>query len=455
MPDNGTVEKIGLEGLMDRAQIYFSSGYRFHGRLDLEALKESFLTVSGAVDKYRYRLDFQSQDRIAWREQAPEHERFYVIETDDLCQAFADICESAHDLPGGGEGAEGQPAPLRFYVILGPRQGDEGEFILAHLNDHTYVDARSADFIFNKVVAYYSAHLLNQPEQMAAVLASVEQLKTVSAEQVIRERFDLAGQACHESNLEKMQGYQVEDVGGYGIPHADLDDCLDRHNQRRRRPVVRFKDLDPLVAQCRDRYPEVTRNSIACALLVKAMHDVNVASRDKPPGHNISFKMLSDLLPQPMRQKYSGNYIAFVPVTVNGGQPLAEIAHRIHQRIVGFKGSLEDVSWFSLVEDAIQAAQVGQAEEELSFIVTNWQNHDFTATPDFLLGCRSIRHQSGVNIQPRDRLGAALVNRPVMVINFSPNQELCLSFFPSLRDDGENIELADRFEQLITESEAR
>jgi hypothetical protein len=66
-----------------------------------------------------------------------------------------------------------------------------------------------------------------------------------------------------------------------------------------------------------------------------------------------------------------------------------------------------------------------------------------------LHGCESLRHQSGVNIEPKDTLGAVLVNRPILVINMSPNQELCLSFFPSLRSEEENLAVAEHIGEVF------
>jgi len=60
-----------------------------------------------------------------------------------------------------------------------------------------------------------------------------------------------------------------------------------------------------------------------------------------------------------------------------------------------------------------------------------------------------LRHQSGVNIEPKDTLGAVLVNRPILVINLSRNDELCLSFFPSLRSEAETIEVANSISEVI------
>ena len=163
--------------------------------------------------------------------------------------------------------------------------------------------------------------------------------------------------------------------------------------------------------------------------------------------------MLSNLLPIEMRQQYSGNYISFIPVSVDGHLPIETLAKSIHDRIREFKTTQLNLSLFSLVEDAVKASQVGTVDEEISFIVTNWNNYTFLNQHDYLQGCRSVKHISGVNIEPKDTLGALLVNRPVMVINLSPDKSLCLSYFPSLRSEQETIEIAESMENVFSHIE--
>ena len=85
----------------------------------------------------------------------------------------------------------------------------------------------------------------------------------------------------------------------------------------------------------------------------------------------------------------------------------------------------------------------------MSFIVTNWNNYNYLNSNSYLTNCESLKHLSAVNIEPKDNLGAALVNRPVAVVNFSPNSELCLSYIPSLRNQKENKDLLTQFKTIL------
>lgn len=430
---SGPVGPIGLECLMSRANIYFTSGYRFRGTLDAERLRASFLAITGALEKFAHRLHFTAQTDYAWRPSAPLHRPFAVIDCDDLDEAFGAWCRDSLDLSG-------EAAHCAMALAVLRRRGSD-EFVIAQTSEHTYLDARSAEFLFNRMIEHYNAGLDGDAARQAAIEAAVRALRTLPGDGMVR----MLGldETRHRENLSALGRYPVADEGGYAIPLAEVPDCLAAHRRARRAPIVRFFPLRRLLARCRAQSPEVTRNAVVCAALAKGLHALNRAGRGLPDAQTISFKMLSDLLPPELRAGHCGNYIAFVPVSVDGGRPVEEIARQIHERTRRIKEERIDVSLFRAVEDAVRAGVVGTVDDALSFVVTNWNNYTFLDTPEYLRGCRSLRHQSGVNIDPRDTLGAVLVNRPILVVNLSAADEVCVSFFPSLRAEAENAAFAD------------
>jgi len=435
------VGAIGLECLMNRANIFFTSGYRFAGPLDVAALEASFHAIADATEKFEYRLHFEAQNRFAWRHAGKQRRRFRLIDCDDLDDAFAELCRGiVEETKLDGD----HHHPMALAVL---RQRGSDEFLIAQTSEHTYVDARSAEFLFNRMVAYYNAMMRGDRDAQHDIVASVRRVRTLGSGEMLK----VLGldDGAHERNLQALSRYPLADEGGYAIPLEAVEGCLHDYRKQRFAPIVRFLPLARLLERCRRLHPEVTQNSVICAALVKGMYLLNRQQRQLPESQTISFKMLSDLLAPDLRAQYAGNYIAFVPVSVDGSLPIEEIAFHVHRRIREFKEQKIDASLFRAVEDAVQLGVVGTAHEPLSFIVTNWNNYDFLNTDDFLHGCTSLRHQSGVNIDPRDTLGAVLVNRPVMVINLATPDEVCLSFFPSLRNEAENRALADSIGELF------
>ncbi|WP_371323672.1 hypothetical protein VX159_14940 [Dechloromonas sp. ZY10] len=428
-----TVGALGLECLMNRANIYFTSGYRFAGPLDTDALCASYNALLDATEKFSQRLHFSAQTDYQWRP-APQHRHFRVIDSNDIERDFAELCRQSLELSD-----EEKHSAMALTVL---RQNGSNEFIIAQTCEHTYVDARSAECLFNRLIEHYNAGLRRDQPRQQAVLSAAATTRTAALEEMLP-LLDL-DEPTHQRNLAGLGTYPVADDGAYAIPLAAVPGHLGEYRKQRFAPVSRHLPLAALVERCRRHNPEVTRNSVICAALAKGFYEQNRREKQLPEKQTISFKMLSDLLPPDVRERYCGNYIAFVPVSVDGELPIEQIAEQIHRRIREFKDQKIDASLFRAVEDAVRQGVVGTSDDALSFVVTNWNNYRFLQQPDFLHGCTSLRHQSGVNISPRDTLGAVLVNRPILVINESPRDEVCLSFFPSLRAEAENIALANR-----------
>ncbi len=439
-----TIGKLGLEGLMDRANIAFTNGYRFKGAIDVQQLQTSIQAVCNSIIKFEHQVHFISQDNFSWQNSAQRDYTLRLVAITDLDEGFAILCSNSYVIL-----RQQNHAPMSFTLIQPPSPKNNTEFIIAQLCNHTYVDARSAEVIFNKIIELYNRLCQQDNSAAEAVLSSIQKLHTAPPDIVIEERFNASPKTNHKDNVEKIMSYQIDDVGQYAIPISDLDNTLIKYKATSRKPLIQFFRVDEMIRLCREKQPKISKNSIICAVLVRAIYNINVQEKGIEAEHIISFKMLSDILTPTMRQKYSGNYIAFVPVTVEGNQSLENIAKDIDDRVIEFKSTNLDVSVFSLTEDAVKAAMVGTADEPLSFIVTNWNNITFTTKEDFLNNCQSIRHQSGVNIEPKDCLGASLVNRPVFVINFSPNGELCLSLFPSLESVGINQNIDKQLKTLF------
>ena len=437
------VGKLGLEGLMERANIVFTSGYRFKGIIDETCFAKSIKAICHCIIKFNYQLNFKTQDNYTWDASSQRQYPLQSIVTADLDQGFSQLCKDSFtifDKPNS--------EPMLFTLIKNTSELDD-EFIISQSCNHIYVDARSAEVIFNNIINYYNALCSQDMATANDIILKTKALRTLSSDIVIEQCFTENPNANHDNNIEKIVDYPIIDFGKHAIPMNTLDETLTHYRKMPRAPLIQYFNVDDIINSCRKKHPKVSKNSVICAVIAKAIYNINVQEKGVKPNHIISFKMLSDILSPNLRQKYSGNYIAFVPVSVNGEKKLEEMANDINNRIVDFKKIDLDTSIFALTEEAISNALVGTADEPLSFVVTNWNNLSFTGTKNFLINCQSIRHQSGVNINPKDTLGAALVNRPLFVISFSPCGELCISQFPSLSSQAVNDNLGEHLNAIF------
>ena len=242
----------------------------------------------------------------------------------------------------------------------------------------------------------------------------------------------------------------MADEGQHAVSIGTFGEMLPKLRQRKRPPANFSANIADLVGKCRKKYPEVTKNAVITAALHKAIYQINRVHKGAEEQHLISGKMLSDLLTPEQRETYLGNYIAFVPFSTPGEIAIEDMAKQIHDRILEMRDKQLDLSCFELVEFLAEENAMGKDDEPLSYIITNWNNYLFMADKHYLHDCESLAHMSGVNVDPLDDIGGSLINRAVVVINMSFDDDLYVSMFPSLRDDTENHRLMAEMKRVIT-----
>jgi len=300
MTENCDIGELGLECLMSRANIIFTSGYKFYGQLDIDNLQQSFINVVDGIHKFKHRLDYTSQSNYQWQQlTGPFKNRFLVVESDDINQEFKNVCGRSFDIL-----ANSGHYPMALVLILEnnnqqTKPDSEKNFIIAQLSEHTYVDAGSSEVIFNNIIDHYNALTNHDIEKTQSILKVTNKLKTIGTQAMVdllkQEHFD------HQQNIEKLTTYPVADVGEHKVPLDSIPGHLEKFKTRVRKPIIQFFDIKNLVKQCREIYPEISRNSATCAAICKAIYNLNVAIKGAGNEHIISFKMLSNILPENMR----------------------------------------------------------------------------------------------------------------------------------------------------------
>ena len=75
-----------------------------------------------------------------------------------------------------------------------------------------------------------------------------------------------------------------------------------------------------------------------------------------------------------------------MPLSTEGEQPIEQQAKAIHDRIVDFRNRQISLTCFDLVEQAAEQNVVGTADDELSYVITNWNNYRFLSSRSFWRG---------------------------------------------------------------------
>ncbi|NTS77031.1 hypothetical protein HR060_09115 [Catenovulum sp. SM1970] len=420
-----------LEGLMSRAEILFNAGYQFKGTIDAEQLEQSFLAIVDNIAKFNHQLNYRDQDSFSWQHQPQYQQRFHHIQADDLDSAFSDLSANAFEIRESSNNY-----PFNLVLISG-----NDEFIIALLNSHEFVDARSSANVFDLIVKHYNAVKAGDDKLAHTAELSAKSLKTDSAAAISRQLKNADYNT--ENNLNRLQNLAVADDGGYGVSVHEMDALLPPFKARYRKPVNCQFDLTRAISACRKQYPEVSKNAIINALIHQAIYNLNQTNDKGAKEQTIAGKMVVDIIPNDDRHNHVGNYIGFVPLSTDGHISLADIAKSINDYIVEVKETQLNLTCFDLVEDLAQQKVIGTANEPFSYIITNWNNYNFLQGKDYLHGCESVAHISGVNVDPIDATGAALINRPVFVVNMSFDDQVYISLFPSLVDDKINQQLVD------------
>ncbi|ARU58942.1 hypothetical protein OLMES_4954 [Oleiphilus messinensis] len=437
-----SIGKLNLEGLMSRAEILFTAAYVFKGQIDTDLLQSCFSTISETIAKLNHQIQFKAQNDFSWHPFEDYGQCFHVIDTPHIEDELKKLSARGFDVRSGSNNF-----PMNLVVLRSSDPGAPDQFAIAQMCSHEFLDARSAETLFHLIVDLYNARKEGNTAAEAEVLEAAHRLHTLDATEMCSllrsEDYDL------DANAQDLESYAVADIGDYGVRIDTLPELLPRFAERTRHPVSCVVDARPMIEKCREKYPDVTKNAVITAVLHKALYNLNVTHKNKQGEHIISGKTVSDLLSPEMRKDYIGNYIAFVPLTTRGEPDIEDIAKAVHERIVEFKAKQINLTCFELVEAAANENIMGTADEELSYVITNWNNYRFLADKNLIHGCESIAHLSAVNVDPKDAGGAALINRAIVVINLSFNDQLCFSMFPSLRNDDENRLLVAEVERLF------
>lgn len=428
-----TTGRLCLEAVFSRSQTIYTGAYKFRGSLKFDLFKRSFETIVDAVPKFKLKLEYRSHNDFDWiNSHLIPGERVHFIESDEFESTVKSLSEDAYNIRKNSNGF-----PFNLTIIKLPQLGSAEEFGLVFQGSHEYLDGRSGDNVFRLVAEHYNATLNGDFAKAESAQAKASNLKTLSTEEVVRA---MAGPNYNlMANIQEITQYPMYDIGKYCIPESEFSVLIPKLAKRRRYPNGCFFDAKSLFDKCRSVHPRLSKSAILTAALHKALYNINVQHKGAPTEHNISGRMISDILSPELRDQCIGNYLAFVPITTPGHLPIEDIAKLIHDRIIEFKNKLLDLTCFQLIDIAAKQNMIGKFEAEYSYTISNVANRYFLSNPELISGCESICTMNVANYDPLDNEGFKQVNRAMVSTNLNFKDQIYFSMRLSLREDEVNF----------------
>lgn len=438
-----------LDASMACCGVMFLCGYHFRGELHTEYLRQSVEAILVNVARLQYDVHSDNRfratltpraNKLADTEKPATLGLFRVIETEDLQQTYRAVYQSL-----GTEGAYSDRPPMQFVLLRPPKHSKE--FMILQCGRHSHCDGSSAVMLLNWVVEYYNALQGNDQVAQEKLVAQASRLNSPGPDEIYslwtkrdQTRIRLPRQQ-HIKNIARLMSYKTLDNGGHATAFKDIPHAFARFRDHPTPPLTATFQIKELIQQCHTEYAELSPHNIVCALIAQAFQQVKDSSEDGrrfktevSGDRQVSFRVMIDILNLAQRRTMIGNYIAYVPITVDGSLPLADLAHVISQRVLHVKQSRADVSMYKMLEFALGSGMATRVNDPVSYIVSGINNLTQNANPNFLQGATCDHFHALANAIPRDEHGAKLNNRPTLCFSISRQYNLCLSFFNTVSD---------------------
>ena len=435
-----------LDASMVRCGVVYMFSYRFTGTVQHEVLTHSIDRVVNAIPRFRHLMKTDAGYQGHWQEQTPDMPLLVMMENDDIDQAFEDYYQQLSQTD------QDALAPM-FFVLIKRKAGDN--FMILQCGKHSYCDGGSATFVFNQMIDYYNAMIQGCSDVMQVVLDNVSALTSPAPRDIFslglnskRKLIDI-GNLRHVKNTVKLLTYKTCDETRYATPHAELQSMLAAFRDQTSAPIMRCFDVHALIEHCGRYFPAVSPNSMVCALIAKAFHLHKRDTKKALNSPNISFRMMVDILTPPMRKKYIGNYIAYLPVTVYAPAAIHDIANVINHWLFDAKQKRADISMYKLLEFALGSGMANKTNDPVSYIIANISNTRLSSNPGLMHNATCNEFRACANSAPVDLGGAQLNNRPTLCFNLNSSGQLYVGFFNTLTDREVGWQILDNVQAVL------
>lgn len=436
-----------LDASMDRCGVMFLCSYRFKGKIDEQCLEESVGTALEQVARLNLIMRTDEKYRGEWSQRLQNPCWFTVLNGDDLGESYHNLYRDIFNYR-----TNHNCGPM-FFVLIKSTLTPE-EFIIVQCGDHSYCDGGSASMLFNKLIACYNHIKLKDQSQVNAVCHSLSLLESPSPDAIYslapgRKKIISVGRWRHMKNLLGLMSYKVFDSGNYATPYAKIATEFSHFQRKKNDPVEVFFSVARLLERCSLQYPVLSPSIIVYALLAKAAFRVNQRAKGVNNNSALSFRVMVDLLNPRVREKYLGNFIAYMPVTLANDAPVAELANEIGQHLLDAKMRKADISMYKMLEFALSSGVANKVNDPTSFTIAQLGNPYLDANPGYLIDAQFQGFTANANAAPKDIKGAQLNNRPVVCFSLLDNKKLFLGFFNTVSDAQIPAQLLQQVDEIL------
>lgn len=429
-----------LDASMIRCGVRFTFDYQFQGSVDTEPLQHSVNHVMSKLARFNCRMDLLDKYEGQWQNFSKSMNWFRVEQLADLNNSLTTTYERVGPTQNCIE------LPPMFFTLF-HSANKPNSFVLQQCGAHSYCDGKSAITLFNLVLQYYSALVTKDRATQKAITDQLNGFETPAPDAIFK-RLTL-GRWSHIKNIFSLMSYKTSDAPQYATPHRALPDLLKHYNTEPSQPIMRSFFIAPIIDYCKQHCPNISPHNLVCALLAKANYSLSKQLQRPLKKHQVSFRVMVDIINAPQRRKLLGNYIAYLPVTIDGRQSLKQIAHAINERLLQARLSRADVSMYKLLEFALGSGMANKSNDPVSYIVANIDNFSLKLNPEMLTGACLSQFQASANAVVLDEGGAQLNNRPTICFSLSTDHQLLVSFFNTLSEVDVQQQWLDKIEQEI------
>lgn len=455
-----------LDASMIRCGVVFIYCYRFYGTIDENDFSQSVFSVLSHIKRFSCSMSTDDKYRAQWQEKCEYSKACIFLREENFSQAFTSIyqtiaCDKVTNTDNLSDESKhailfmAKTLPMFFIVINDSER--KNSFSILQCGQHSYCDGNSSSLIFNQLIRYYNAEKDNNHSEKQRILNELSSLSSPAPGDIFSFSFKTPKHIIpidrwkHIKNIAKIMTYKIVDNGQYATSHQDLPSLFSQFRSRHSQPLMHYFDVNRLIESCSQHQAHVSPHNMVCALVAKAFYRINAEEKNLKNAHTISFRVMIDILNFPMRKKYIGNYIAYLPVTVDGRLPLHTIADHINERLYKAKVAKEDVSMYKMLEFALSSGMANKNNDPVSYIIANINNVTMMNNPYSLKGAECYEHKAIANAWPQDIKGAQLNNRPTLCFNLLSNNQLFLGFFNTVTEPAIPTQLVEKIKSCLAE----